>query len=458
MLVKKFLEQILKDEMIVKNDKVLVAFSGGIDSVALLNLLIEGKDLLGISIGAVHLNHGFREDADSDEVFCRSFCEMRGIPFYSRKIQVETYASTRKISFEMAGRELRYQLFEEIMREQGYTKCATAHHLDDQVETVLLNLLRGTGLKGLTGISPIRGCYIRPLLSFKKSELLAYLEKKGIEYRHDYTNDEVDYQRNRLRNEVLPYLETHFQGDVSQSISRMTKLLTEDLKFIEEEVLKASLKYLVVSHDKVRILKDVKNLPYAISSRILLDAVYRVKGNLKNIEEIHIRDLLQLFTKETGKMLDIKEGVQGRNDYGDLLIEIKKEQTERNNIMLHEVLSIPGTYTIQGKKITLRYIAREEMKKDKQLRFFNGDLIEGEILVRHKEEGDRMRPFGMNGYRKLKNILIDKKISREDREELLVFQYGKDIIYIGGMMISEDYKVREKTEKILEIGIFEEEN
>src|SRR5690554_2094372 len=108
MLVKKFLEQILKDEMIVKNDKVLVAFSGGIDSVALLNLLIEGKDLLGISIGAVHLNHGFREDADSDEVFCRSFCEMRGIPFYSRKIQVETYASTRKISFEMAGRKLRY--------------------------------------------------------------------------------------------------------------------------------------------------------------------------------------------------------------------------------------------------------------------------------------------------------------------------------------------------------------
>jgi len=188
-----------------------------------------------------------------------------------------------------------------------------------------------------------------------------------------------------------------------------------------------------------------------------MDSGQRVKGNLRDIEEVHIRDLLQLFLKETGKKLDIKEGVQGRNDYGDLLIEIKKEKTERENTMLHEVLSIPGTYHVKGQKITLRYIEREEMKKDKQLRFFNGDLIQGEILVRHRDEGDRMRPFGMNGYRKLKNILIDRKVSREDRDELLVFQYEKDIIYIGHMMISEDYKVREKTERILEIGIFEED-
>ena len=457
MLTYKFLDTLMKEEIIGKEDRILVAFSGGIDSVALLNLLLEVRESFGLRLGAAHLNHGFRENADADEAFCRSFCEEKEVPFFSRKIDVAAYAKAEKVSFEMAGRTLRYAFFEKVMDEQGFSKCATAHHLDDQVETVFLNLMRGTGLKGLTGISPLRGRYVRPLLSYKKSELLAYLERNQISFRHDHTNDEVEYQRNRLRNEVLPYLEKHFNADVSESISRMTGLLVEDLKFIEGEVEKAKELFLQEAGDQVRLSKKVKDLPYAISSRLLMDAVQRVKGNLRDIEEVHIRDLLQLFLKETGKKLDIKEGVQGRNDYGDLLIEIKKEKTERENTMLHEVLSIPGTYHVKGQKITLRYIEREEMKKDKQLRFFNGDLISGEILVRHRDEGDRMRPFGMNGYRKLKNILIDRKVSREDRDELLVFQYEKDIIYIGHMMISEDYKVREKTERILEIGIFEED-
>lgn len=457
MLTNKFLDTLMKEEIIGKEDRILVAFSGGIDSVALLCLLLEVRETLGLRLGAAHLNHGFRENADSDEAFCRSFCEEKKVPFFSSKKDVAAYAKAEKMSFEMAGRTLRYAFFEKVMDEQGFSKCATAHHLDDQVETVLLNLVRGTGLKGLTGISPLRGRYVRPLLSYKKSELLAYLERNQISFRHDHTNDEVEYQRNRLRNEVLPYLEKHFNADVSESISRMTGLLVEDLKFIEGEVEKAKELFLQEAGDQVRLSKEVKELPYAISSRLLMDAVQKVKGNLRDIEEVHIRDLLQLFLKETGKKLDIKEGVQGRNDYGDLLIEIKKEKTERENTMLHEVLSIPGTYHVKGQKITLRYIEREEMKKDKQLRFFNGDLISGEILVRHRDEGDRMRPFGMNGYRKLKNILIDRKVSREDRDELLVFQYEKDIIYIGHMMISEDYKVREKTERILEIGIFEED-
>lgn len=457
MLGKKFQEQLNKDGIIEPEDRVLVAFSGGMDSVALLLLLQELKETWNLSVAAAHLNHSLREEADADEDFCRAFCEERGIPFYARKLDVLSYSKENKLSFEMAGRNLRYAFFVEIMDTFGYEKCATAHHLDDQVETVLLNLLRGTGLKGLTGISPRRDRYIRPLLPFRKSELEGYLKEQGVSYRHDHTNDEVEYQRNRLRNEVLPYLEAHFQGDIPTGVYRMSKLLLEDLAFIEDEVQKASEKYLRNTENQVRLSKEVHHLPYAISSRLLMKAVSEVKGNLQNVEEVHIRDLLSLFGKETGKRLDIKEGVQGRNDYGDLLIEMKKVQTEREENMLHEVLTIPGTYSILGEKITLRYIRREEMKKDKRLRFFNGDLIEGEVILRHKEEGDRMRPFGMNGYRKLKNILIDKKISREDREKLLVFQYERDIIYIGHMMISEDYKVKEKTERILEIGIFEEE-
>ena len=239
MLTNKFRDTLMKEEIIVQGDKILVAFSGGIDSVALLNLLLEVRESFGLRLGAAHLNHGYRENADADEAFCRSFCEEKEVPFFSRKMDVEAYAKAEKVSFEMAGRTLRYAFFEEVMKEKGFSKCATAHHLDDQVETVFLNLMRGTGLKGLTGISPLRGRYVRPLLSYKKSELLAYLERNQISFRHDHTNDEVEYQRNRLRNEVLPYLEKHFNADVSESISRMTGLLVEDLKFIEGEVEKA---------------------------------------------------------------------------------------------------------------------------------------------------------------------------------------------------------------------------
>ncbi|MBS7345579.1 MAG: tRNA lysidine(34) synthetase TilS, partial [Caryophanon sp.] len=207
MLTNKFLDTLMKEEIIGKEDRILVAFSGGIDSVALLCLLLEVRESFGLRLGAAHLNHGFRENADADEAFCRSFCEEKEVPFFSRKMDVEAYAKAEKVSFEMAGRTLRYAFFEKVMDEQGFSKCATAHHLDDQVETVLLNLVRGTGLKGLTGISPVRGRYIRPLLFYKKSELLGYLEKNQISYRHAHTNDEVEYQRNRIRNAVLPYLE-----------------------------------------------------------------------------------------------------------------------------------------------------------------------------------------------------------------------------------------------------------
>jgi tRNA(Ile)-lysidine synthase len=195
----------------------------------------------------------------------------------------------------------------------------------------------------------------------------------------------------------------------------------------------------------------------ALLTRMLFDAISTVKGDLSDIEEVHIRDMMALQKKETGKRIDIKDDVIARNDYGNLIIERKKADSEREERMLHEELKIPGTYLVDGKTIRLRFVERDEMVKDKKLRFFNGDLMEETVIVRNRQEGDRMRPFGMNGYRKLKNILIDKKISREDRDRLLIFQNRNEVFYIGSMIISDDYKVKDNAEKILEIGIFEEE-
>jgi len=344
------------------------------------------------------------------------------------------------------------------MVNHRYEKCATAHHLDDQVETVLLNLMRGSGLNGLTGMSPKREEYIKPILFLKKEELLAYLKEQNMEQREDGTNKESIYQRNKVRNKLIPYIVENFNEDFPETIWRMTDLLREDLDFIQEQVGKAKIEYVEKRKDnRIVIRKEAFHQHKAVVSRLLFDAIESVKGNFTDIEEVHIRDMIALQKNETGKSIDIKDAVVARNDYGNLIIERKKTDTEREENMLHEELKIPGTYVVDGKTIRFRYVERDEIVKDKKLRFFNGDVIEETVIVRNRQEGDRMRPFGMKGYRKLKNILIDKKISREDREKLLVFQNRNEIFYIGSMIISDDYKVKESTAKILEIGIFEEE-
>ena len=458
MILDRVREYILVNNLIEENEKVLIAFSGGTDSLALLGILQELREALHIELGACHVNHMLRgKDAEADEAFCRETAERLSIPFYSTAVDVHAHAEEKGMSFEAAGREIRYAFFKEIMVNHNYEKCATAHHLDDQVETVLLNLMRGSGLNGLTGMSSKREQYIKPLLFLKKEELSDYLEDHQMVPREDDTNQDNVYQRNKVRNELIPYIRENFNEDFPETIWRMSELLKEDLDYIQKQMEKMKSFYVREGKNRsVVIEKDAFREPKAMVTRLLFDAISTVKGDLSDIEEVHIKDMIALQTKETGKLIDIKDAVIARNDYGNLIIERKKEDTEREEEMLHEELKIPGTYVVEGKTIRFRFVERDQIVKDKKLRFFNGDLMEETVIVRNRQEGDRMRPFGMNGYRKLKNILIDKKISREDRDRLLIFQNRNDVFYIGSMIISDDYKVKDSTEKILEIGIFEE--
>lgn len=459
MILERVKEYILFNNLIRRDERILVAFSGGADSLALLLMLHELKASLPMELGACHVNHMLRgEDALADEAFCRETAERLSIPFYSVRKDVKTYAKENGLSFEAAGREVRYAFFKDIMVNHNYEKCATAHHLDDQVETILLNLMRGSGLNGLTGMSSKREEFIKPILFLKKEELNAYLEKRQTMPREDDSNRDNVYQRNKVRNELIPYIRENFNEDFPETVWRMSELLKDDHDYIQIEMEKVKRLYVKQMENKRIVIEKEAFLTHkALLTRMLFDAISTVKGDLSDIEEVHIRDMIALQKKETGKRIDIKDDVIARNDYGNLIIERKKADTEREERMLHEELKIPGTYLVDGKTIRLRFVERDEMVKDKKLRFFNGDLMEDTVIVRNRQEGDRMRPFGMNGYRKLKNILIDKKISREDRDRLLIFQNRNDVFYIGSMIISDDYKVKDNAEKILEIGIFEEE-
>lgn len=458
MLENQLKDYVIKENLLSQGERILVGFSGGADSLALLILLDHIKEDIGISIGAAHLNHDLRgEFADEDEAYCKNFCSLRKIPFYSRKVDVKAYAKMNKISLELAGREIRYAFFKDIMINKEYDKCATAHHLDDQAESILLNLMRGASLSGLTGMQPIREEFIKPLLFIQKKELLGYLKVQEITPREDESNQESLYQRNKVRNHLIPYIKEHFNENIEETLVRMGRLIQIDLNFLNDVVQKEAETLIVVNEksQQITLKKEAFQLNEAILSRLVLEAIRLLKHNLKDVEEVHVKDIMALAHKETGKNIYLKEGIMVRNNYGELIFE--KNSTEPPKEPLEMWLDIPGEYVALGKKITLRLIEKDEMKKDKCLRFFNGDLLENKILLRHRKDGDTMRPLGMGGYKKIKNILIDKKIDREKRDKLFMFQNNKDIFYIGEMMISDDYKVKESTTKIVEIGIFEED-
>ncbi|MGB4590537.1 MAG: tRNA lysidine(34) synthetase TilS [Clostridiaceae bacterium] len=468
MLSEKVLDYIKRNGLIEEDDRILIAFSGGADSLALLYILDELKDKLGITIGACHLNHMLRgEEAREDESFCREIAESLAIPFYSKSEDARAYSEANGVSIEVAGRELRYAFFKEIMVKERYGKCAVAHHMNDQAETILLNLLRGTGLNGLSGISAKRDEFIRPLLFLSKKEILVYLKERNLRAREDLSNEENIYQRNKIRNEMIPYIEKNFNPDFVRTLARMADTLTEDMDFIDMEVRKAKEKYLILEVEanqkgqdenpvvlSATIQKEAFDLHKAVAKRLVMEAIRTIKKNLMDIEEVHIKDILKLQEGETGKTIDIKESITAYQDYGNIIIKIKKKRKEKE---LMEEIKIPGEYMIEGQKITLRIVGKDDIIKDKHLRYLNGDIMEESIVVRHRVDGDRMRPLGMKGYKKLKNILIDKKVSQEKRDELLIFLNKNEVIYVGTMIISDDYKVKANTEKIVEIGLFGEE-
>lgn len=226
-----FQKLIEEEKLVEENDKILVALSGGPDSVALLRLLLEIKDKYKIELGLCHINHMLRgENSDGDEEFCKRLSQYYKIPFYSLRANIEAYGKEKKIGLEEAGREIRYEFFNRISTQNSYNKIALAHNLDDNVETFLFRLIRGTGINGLKGIPVKRDKIIRPLLNTKKSDILDYLSNINQEYRIDESNNEKVYSRNKIRLDLIPYIEKEFNPNFKESITS----LINDFSFEED--------------------------------------------------------------------------------------------------------------------------------------------------------------------------------------------------------------------------------
>ena len=306
-LLTKVLETIKRYNLIENGDRLILGVSGGPDSIAMLNILndIRNDKKLHIEFDIIvaHVNHLIREEAKDDERFVKDFCKRINVPFYSKSIDVQKIANNKKIGTEEAGRNARYDFFDEVLAKTNSNKIAIAHNKNDKVETMIMNILRGSGTTGLKGIEPIKNNkYIRPLIECERSEIEEYCAQNNIEPRIDRTNFENIYTRNKIRNVVIPYIKKEFNPNIIKTMDRLSELVKEEDEYLENTV-KSKYKELIVEEKEKEYIMDLKEfnkLEKVIKSRLLLYTISRLLGTTKGIEKIHIEDIIKLCEKNIG--------------------------------------------------------------------------------------------------------------------------------------------------------------
>ena len=461
-LHKKVISYIKDNKLIKSGDKILVALSGGPDSVCLLNILFELKEELDIDIGAAHVNHLLRgEDAFKDEEYVIKICDEIGIPCFVTRVDINNYSKEHKLSSELAGREVRYDFFEQIVKKEGFNKVATAHNANDQAETILFRLMRGTGLEGLGGIKASRdNKIIRPILCLSRQEVEEYIQLKSLKPRIDKTNFEKIYNRNKIRLDILPYMKENFNEDIIQTLNRMSLLLQKDNEFLEALALNLYKKYCIEYNDYFIIKEDIFKQEEAIINRVLRRAVRRYSKSNYDFEMKHINEILFLAQKNSGKVVDLPNGIYAENIYGDIYIKNKKNKFNTNN-KKEEVLFPKNNINnkiVKFDEFVIEFSViydyqRDEISLNQEslIQYFDFDKINDNILIRKRNDGDKIIPLGMSGTKKLKDIFIDMKIPKEKRESIPILCFDQKIAWIIGIRTSEEYKVTNQSKNILKI-------
>jgi len=461
-LFEKVIGYIKENLMFDKGDKVIVAFSGGPDSTCLLYILNELKEELGITLVGAHLNHCLRGvESDKDEEYAKTTCENLNIDFYSKKVDVLRISREKNLSCEMAGREIRYEFFEELIVKLKANKVALAHNANDQAETILMRIMRGTGIEGMVGIKPVRdGIYVRPILKLSRKEIEKYCLINNINPRIDKSNLENIYARNKIRLEIIPYMEKNFNKDIIKTLNRLSNIVKKDNEYLKNVSEKEYKKHCEISHQRVIINDSAFSLHEAILSRIIRSALLEVNHNLYNFEEVHILSIIELQKHETGKNIMLPQNIIVENSYGNIhiYISIKVDEVNSNEYLLN--INEENIIHSLNKVIKIDVIPKQqsmEFTGTDFIKYFDYDKIIQPIVFRYRKDGDRFMPMGMLGNKKIKDLFIDLKIPKSERNEIPLICFGNDIGWVVGYRVSEKFKVSKDTKNIMQIRIGREE-
>jgi tRNA(Ile)-lysidine synthase len=430
---------------------VLVAYSGGGDSTALLHVLHS----LGYRVTAGHVQHGLRgEDGEADARHAAAFAQALGCPYLERHADVPALAKARRLSLETAAREARYALLDEMATELGLERIATGHTLDDQAETVLLHLLRGSGAAGLAGIPPRRGRLIRPLLGLTHAEALAYCTAEGLTYRTDASNEDARFARNRLRHEVLPLLR-QVQPNVSPALARLAEIMREENAFLTSLVAEHLRTLVTWQEGEARLpLAEVAALPLALQRRLLRAVLAAAKGDETDLEFERIEAVVGLIAHgETGGLVELPAGLQAVRGYGELRIGRGEDLPPPHG---EWSLPIPGSLTLPDLNFGLVVEESRDLtlSDDPSTAVLDAQGLSGAFTLRTWRPGDRFQPLGMAEPMKLQDFFVNAKAPRAGRSWVPIVEHGGEIVWVVGYRIGERHKVTPGTQRTLRLRAF----
>lgn len=436
----RFVDFIRDNNLASGSDKLLLGVSGGIDSMVMLSLFRKA----GFSVAVAHCNFSLRGDeSDGDERLVIQECEVNGIELHRVKFETESYAEEHKLSIQVAARNLRYDWFNKLCSEFGYTRIAIAHNRDDVAETLVLNLTRGTGLKGLSGIKVINGKVIRPLLFASRDEITRYAVQNAVSFRNDSSNASVKYARNRIRHNVLPELE-RLNPSVKKSIVETAKHVNEAWNLVEDYLL--NLNKIVVKQDGDRVLFDIQRLLNEKYSKLFLFEELGIYGfSYETLEQV-----VSSIQGQSGKVFYSATHQLLRDR--DFFILTKRREIDQSIVLIDKDCKS------MDYPINLRFDLFDNsdsfaIQRDSSVAAIDFDKLNFPLQIRPWRSGDRFRPLGMDKLKKVSDFLIDQKISLVEKENTFVLESGNDIVWIVGKRIDDRYKVCPQTKRIWQLSL-----
>lgn len=477
-MIEKVAAYMEQHHMVHSGDHISVGVSGGADSVCLFLILVHLRERMDFSVSVVHIEHGIRgEESLRDMHFVERLCALHNVPVTCLSYPVEQIAKEQGLSVEEAGRKVRYEAFEreesrflaEASARGGSVKTALAHHCDDNAETIVFHMCRGSGIEGLVGIRPVRGNIIRPLLCVTRREIEEFLAAQGQEYCIDATNADVVYSRNRIRNCIMPQLSKVNEQAVlhmsylSQDVQELSTYLNEQVDRILKEYLKKT-----EAGSVAFSVEGLNQYPPVIQRRVMLEVIAAVSGSRKDITREHANTLLGIAKGQVGRKISLPYGLMAEKTYNTLMVYSQKAKQKdlcsKQNYPLFssEIPSLNAEGEILTDKGRFCYRIFDNTKKDTEIpknqctKWFDCDKIKNRLCLRTREPGDYFCLDDKGHRQKLKDYWINEKVPKSVRDETLLLADGSHVMWVIGKRISTHYKITDNTRKILEVQFVEE--